>query len=234
MCGIYRGVGRAAKLVVLAVVGVMVAGCMQALPTDPALREAAGTFGVAATPTPAAAVAETPAFESALPPPAEEPTPAAPPPAEEPPAEEPTPAAPPPAEEPASVFAPPPTPTVEIIIELAPAVDLSSEERWRRQQLDRQPFAAIQTYYTNGSDLWWYDPINQQHVIVGTFDGQFAAQARFVLRDQGAAALEVPYRINQSYGLTAISPAIVERMRAAGYTEWVETYVIETPDVFGG
>ncbi len=135
--------------------------------------------------------------------------------------------------EPPSVFAPPPTPTVTIIIELAPITQLSNEERWRRQQVDRQPFESMQNYYTNGSELWWYDPINQQHLIVGTFDGSFVAQARFVLRDQGVTALEVPYQINQSYGVTAISPAIIERMRVAGYTEWVETYVIETPNVFG-
>jgi hypothetical protein len=108
---------------------------------------------------------------------------------------------------------------------------LSNEQRWRRQQVDRQPFPNMRTYTTTGSELWWFDPVQQQHIILGHFAGDFQAQARFTLRGQGIKALEVPYRVNQAYGLTAISPALLERIQAAGYGEWIETYVFEGPNV---
>jgi hypothetical protein len=108
---------------------------------------------------------------------------------------------------------------------------LTNEERWRRQQQNRNVFEAPQAFYTSGSELWWYDPVQQQSVILGTFSGPFEAQARFTLRGLGVSALEVPYKINERYGLTAISPALIERIRAAGYDEWIETYIIEGPNV---
>jgi hypothetical protein len=108
---------------------------------------------------------------------------------------------------------------------------LSNEERWRAQQVDREPFGATRTYMTNGSELWWYDPVQQQHVILGTFSGPFEAQARFTLRGQGVPALEVPYQVNNRYGLTSLSPALVQRIADAGYGEWIETYVIDGPGV---
>lgn len=108
---------------------------------------------------------------------------------------------------------------------------LSPEQRWRTQQHDRRPFEGPRPYYTPGSELWWYDPINQQSVILGRITGDFQGQAEFVLNGQGVPALEVPYQVNMSYGLTALSPVLLERIAAAGYTEWIETYVFLTPDV---
>jgi hypothetical protein len=100
------------------------------------------------------------------------------------------------------------------------------------QQQDRVLFGGLAPFYTNGSELWWYDPLNQQHVILGRITGDFVAQAQFVLRGQGVQALEVPYQVNLSYGLTALSPALLERIRAVGYeSEWIETYVFLTPNV---
>lgn len=107
----------------------------------------------------------------------------------------------------------------------------TNEERWRAQQIGRTPFEAPRPYYTTGSELWWYDPINQQSVILGRITGDFQGQAEFTLRGQGVAALEVPYQVNVSYGLSALSPVLLERIRVAGYTEWIETYVFLTPDV---
>jgi hypothetical protein len=49
-----------------------------------------------------------------------------------------------------------------------------------------------------GGEFWWYDPINQQHVILGTFAGDFLAQAQFTLRGQGIEALEIPYQVNRA------------------------------------
>lgn len=49
---------------------------------------------------------------------------------------------------------------------------------------------------------------------------------------QGLDALEVPYQVNVSYGLTAHSPEILGRIAAAGYaSDWIETYVYLTPEV---
>ncbi|NJN15580.1 MAG: hypothetical protein HC822_04430 [Oscillochloris sp.] len=118
-----------------------------------------------------------------------------------------------------SIALPPPIQIPELPVQ-------SSEELWREQQQSRQVFAEPRNYRTGTSNLWWYDPINSQHVVLGVISGDFAAQAEFVLEATGEQALEIPYRINQSYDLTALSPAIIERLGAAGYTEWVETYVL--------
>lgn len=123
------------------------------------------------------------------------------------------------------------SPIITIVPPTLPS--LTPEQRWRMQQADRLVFETLQTYVARAqTKLWWYDPINQQHVLLGTFSGPFLAQARFHLPAQAnAEALEVPYHINQQYGLTALSPALVERMRAAGYTTWVETYVLVSSEV---
>jgi hypothetical protein len=110
-------------------------------------------------------------------------------------------------------------------------VPLSNEARWRAQQLDREVFPAIQTYTTTGSELWWYDPIQQQHVVLGSFRGDFLAQADFIVLGIGVEALEVPYQVNKSYGLTAISPALLARIQTAGYVEWIETYVLRSSNI---
>jgi hypothetical protein len=93
-------------------------------------------------------------------------------------------------------------------------------------------FDGLVPFFTSGSELWWYDPVNQQHVILGVITGDFAAQAQFRLAGQGVDALEVPYQVNRSYGLTALSPALLGRIAAAGYeSDWIETYVFLSPNV---
>jgi len=127
----------------------------------------------------------------------------------------------------------PPTPTLApaptIALPTLPA--LSPEERWRAQQLDRQIFPELRLYTTKRSELYWYDPINQQPVLIGTINGEFMAQATFFWRENSQPALEVPYQINRSYGLSALSPALIDRIRAAGYSDWIETFVFLTPAV---
>ncbi len=123
------------------------------------------------------------------------------------------------------------SPTITIVPPMLPS--FTPEQRWRMQQRDRTVFETPQIYVARSqSKLWWYDPINQQHVLLGTFSGRFVAQASFYLPvKDNAEALEVPYEINRQYGLTALSPALVERMHAAGYTTWVETYVLVSSEI---
>ena len=104
---------------------------------------------------------------------------------------------------------------------------IAYNERWRKQQRDRAPFDTSQQYTTDGSELYWYDPVFQQSVLLGTFRGNFDVLATFTLQSSGQPALEVLYEVNKRYGLTAISPAIVERIKAAGYTDgFIDTYVL--------
>lgn len=108
----------------------------------------------------------------------------------------------------------------------------TNEQRWRAQQQERGVFPELLPYSTSGSELWWFDPVNQQHVILGRIAGEFVAQAQFLPRGQGLPALEVPYQVNVSYGLTALSPALLARIAAAGYeSDWIETYIFLSPDV---
>ena len=133
--------------------------------------------------------------------------------------------------EPATAIPPTPTlaPVPTLVLPTLPA--LSNEERWRFQQLNRQIFPEPRLYSTKRSQLYWYDPVNQQSVLLGVINGEFIAQATFTFRENGQLALEVPYEINRSYGLSALSPAVIERIRAAGFTDWIETFVFLTSDV---
>ena len=123
-----------------------------------------------------------------------------------------------------------PTPAVIVVpITQAPA---TNEQRWRAQQQDRTINDPPRIYVApNPVTLWWYDPLISQAVQIGTISGEFPVQAEFVLRGAQQAALEVPYRINNDFGLTAISEAVRERMQAAGYTQSVEAYVLRTADI---
>jgi len=148
------------------------------------------------------------------------------------------------APDPATVVPTPTTPAVPALpsatsvavaappLVIAPTPERSNEQKWRDQQVDRQVLAPPHLYTTRNAELRWYDPLNQQHLVLGRLSGDFLVQATFVLRDPGLPALEVPYRINVSYGLTALSPAHVERLKAAGYVDWVETYVLASPEVY--
>lgn len=104
----------------------------------------------------------------------------------------------------------------------------SSEEAWRAQQANRQEFGEERRYTASAPvPLLWFDSVTGQRLEIGQLIGGFVVTAQFELRFQeNAAALAVPYRIDQDYGLTAISPAVKARMQAAGYTERVEAFVL--------
>jgi len=107
----------------------------------------------------------------------------------------------------------------------------TNEERWRAQEQERKINEPPQIYVAKSPvTLWWFDPLTSQSVPIGTLSGEFPVQAEFVLRSTQQAALEVPYRINNDFGLTAISDAVRERMKAAGYSQSVEAYILRTAD----
>ncbi len=122
-----------------------------------------------------------------------------------------------------------PAPAPTLVLPTLPA--LSNEERWRAQQLERKVFPQLRLYRANGTPLYWYDPVNEQPVVLGILNGEFTAQASFILRFSNEPALEVPYQVNQSYGISALSPVILERIHNAGYDQWIEAYVILTDNV---
>jgi hypothetical protein len=132
------------------------------------------------------------------------------------------------------------TPTMPISATVAPAVIVvpltqkpeTNQQRWRAQQQDRKVNDPPKIYIArNPVTLWWFDPLTSQSVPIGSISGEFPAQAEFTLRGEQQAALEVPYVINVDFGLTAISEAVRERMKAAGYAQSVEAYVLRTADI---
>jgi hypothetical protein len=124
------------------------------------------------------------------------------------------------------------TPTPAVIIVPLTQLPETNEQRWRAQEQDRKVNDPPRIYVAPSQvTLWWYDPLTSQSVPIGTLSGEFPAQAEFVLRSAQQAAFEVPYRINNDFGLTAISDAVRERMQAAGYTQSVEAYILRTADM---
>jgi hypothetical protein len=118
-------------------------------------------------------------------------------------------------------------PTQPVIIRPPTPSQQSNEQIWRAQQLDRRAFDPPQAYVARPSaTLLWYDPRTGQSLEIGTLLGEFPASAAFTLRGSDQPAIEVPYRINNDFGLTAISDAIVQRMHEAGYTERVDAYIL--------
>jgi hypothetical protein len=139
--------------------------------------------------------------------------------------------------EPASVEATPTRPEVAtpmpaVIIVPLTQMPETNEQRWRAQEQDRKVNDPPRIYIApSPATLWWYDPLTSQSVPIGTINGEFPVQAEFVLRSAQQAALEVPYRINNDFGLTAISDAVRERMKTAGYSQSVEAYILRTADI---
>lgn len=127
----------------------------------------------------------------------------------------------------------PPAPTVAPTVnpEFEKVTLPGSQDRWRYVQVDRRPFGGVQTYITPSKQiLWWYDPIFGRAVKLGEIQGDFPVQATFRFRGQEVDALEVPYQVNQSFGIT-LPPTIVDEIKKAGSGEWVETFVYQTSDI---
>lgn len=136
--------------------------------------------------------------------------------------------------QPTSIFAPTtiepqarPSPTTVVSIQPQLRPTPTNEERWAQEQLNRQAFGEERSYVASeATTLFWFDPRTSQVVPIGTLLGSFTATATFTWRANGEEALVVPYTINQSYGLTAISEALILRMHDAGFTDQVEAFVL--------
>lgn len=131
---------------------------------------------------------------------------------------------------PAESSAPAPAPTVDPAFADASLPGVA--DRWRYIQINREVFGdGVRTYTTTGREqLWWYDPLFGQFIQLGEISGDFPVQATFRLRGQEAQALEVPYQVNQSFGIK-LPEAVLTRMRNAGVGEWAETFVYLGSDI---
>lgn len=111
-----------------------------------------------------------------------------------------------------------------------PQVNL--RDRWRAQQIERAPLAAPQVYVAPSyTVVYWFDPLFGTIAPVGELKGEFDVQATFRVRGQWIEALEIPLNFSaQQYGVV-IPEALVQRMRAAGLTEWAEVFIYRTRDI---
>lgn len=137
-------------------------------------------------------------------------------------------------ESPAAESSPPPSeplPSPTVNPEFTQVQFPDATERWRYVQINRTVLDGVQTYTTPSKQLlWWYDPVFGQPVKLGEIQGDFQVQATFRFRGQEVEALEVPYQVNQSFGITLPS-AIVQRIQRAGGGDWVEAFVYKTDDI---
>lgn len=125
-----------------------------------------------------------------------------------------------------------PTPITRVIITPQLRATPTGDERWSAYVSDRVAFDAPQRMVTLApSPLLWLDPRNGQVLEIGLLNGGFVATAQMVLTSDKNQAYEVDYTINQDYGLTSISDAIVMRMRNAGYQASVRAFVIASDNV---
>ncbi|HEY1015767.1 MAG TPA: hypothetical protein VGE07_23870 [Herpetosiphonaceae bacterium] len=106
---------------------------------------------------------------------------------------------------------------------------------WNAVKLEYARFDAPRTYVAPASTLlWWYDPQTAQFVALGWVKGNITAQGQFRVRGQWVEALEVPFEVAGSYGLT-LDASVIERIRRAGYTgDTIETFIYLAPDLVLG
>ena len=121
----------------------------------------------------------------------------------------------------------PATPGTNVVVP-STLVAVSPADMWQAQQTERVPFEPARIYRASVPvALLWFDPATGQTLEVGRVIGEFRVVAEFGLKQQASAkAFAVPYRIDQDYGMTSISSAVVARMRAAGYSDAVEAYIL--------
>lgn len=108
-------------------------------------------------------------------------------------------------------------------------------DAWNAIKLDYVRYDSPRTYVAPASTLlWWYDPQTAQFVALGWVKGSITAQGQFRVRGQWVEALEVPFDVLGSYGLT-LDSSVIERIRRAGYTgDTIETFIYLAPDLVLG
>lgn len=128
------------------------------------------------------------------------------------------------------------SPTAEslITVVITPVIKATptGDERWAAFVGSRSAYEAPQRLQTLApSPLLWLDPRNGQVLEIGYLNGEFFATAQLVLTSNGQSAYEVDYVINQDYGLTSISRALIMRMNDAGYAASVRAYVLASDSI---
>lgn len=122
------------------------------------------------------------------------------------------------------------TPTVSsaITVVITPIIRATptGDERWTAFVANRSAYDTPQRLQALApTPLLWLDPHNGQVLEIGYLNGEFFATAQLALASNGQSAYEVDYVINQDYGLTSISRALVTRMNDAGYAASVRAFV---------
>ena len=122
------------------------------------------------------------------------------------------------------------SPTVALVLDvvITPVIRATptGDERWAVFVSNRTAYDTPQRFTTLApTPLLWLDPRNGQVLEIGYLNGDFFATAQLVLASNNQSAYEVDYTINQDFGLTSISQALITRMNEAGYAASVRAFV---------
>lgn len=122
------------------------------------------------------------------------------------------------------------SPTTALIVDvvITPIIRATptGDERWAAFVSNRTAYDTPQRFTTLApTPLLWLDPRNGQVLEIGYLNGDFFATAQLVLASNNQSAYEVDYTINQDFGLTSISRALITRMNEAGYAASVRAFV---------
>ncbi len=123
-------------------------------------------------------------------------------------------------------------PIIDVVITPLMRATPTGDERWSAFVRDRTGYDTPQRLTTIAPvSLMWLDPRNGQVLEIGYLNGDFFATAQLVLASNNQSAYEVDYTINQDYGLTSISRALITRMNEAGYAASVRAFVLASDNI---
>ena len=123
-------------------------------------------------------------------------------------------------------------PIIDVVITPIIRATPTGDERWAAFVRDRTGYDTPQRLTTLAPvALQWLDPRNGQVLEIGYLNGDFVATAQLVLTSNNESAYEVDYTINQDFGLTSISRALITRMNDAGYAASVRAFVLASDNI---
>lgn len=123
-------------------------------------------------------------------------------------------------------------PAVNVVITPIIRATPTGDERWAAFISGRTAYDAPRRMTALvPTPLLWLDPRNGQVLEIGYLNGDFFATAQIIRASDNQPAYEVDYTINQDYGLTSISRALVTRMNEAGYAASVRAFVIASDNI---